>query len=864
MHIEICVRGHLGETLLGAFSGLDATHVDGETLLAGTMPDQAALFGVLAQVEALGLELLDVRGDVPRHRSSQADIHVAGLTAEQVSEGYRLLFEQARHVFLFVRRDDGAILQASTAAETLYGYSRAELLGLSIHDLLAPGTRQLDSAQLDEASTTGIAIDDVHRRKDGTQFSVEASAHGSFDVDGEPVLLWTVREITERRRLEGAMQAFFGLDLDIIALADSEGVVVRVNRTQHGSEPETYVGRQFLDFVHPDDAAVAAAAWSRLTLGDEVRDLTVRMQRSDGSFGWVEWQARTHRGRVYALGHDITRRIETQRALASSIERLRAMFEQSPVGICVFGRDLVILECNRRIAEMVGTEVERFQGYDLKGAADQSLTPALRAAIAGEVGQYDGAFKSKRLSHREGWIAARTAPLRGADGEIEAGVLLVTDMTELRKAEELIERFAYTDVLTGLANRALFRDRLRKATALSEASGRKLAVLALDVHGFRNILDTFGQADADRILQRLGERLKASVRSQDTVARDAHDRFHALLVDAGRMSKISHAVQRVMASCEGSWEHGGQEFYLSLCVGVAVCPDDGSDADELIQRADWALRKAKARGPGEVVFFDANMTSRAGERLRLEADLRHALSKDQLVIHYQPQVRLDSCETIEGFEALVRWQHPRRGLVPPSDFIPLAEETGLIVDLDRLVLRHACREVRALSQRLRRRPRLAVNISAVHLSLPDLAEAVREIACDEGFDPADLEVEVTETAILRDPATAEQALRRLREHGIMVALDDFGTGYSSLSHLQRLPISRLKIDRSFVMDVPEDEGACSIVASVVDLAHNLGFGVIAEGVETAAQLRFLQKEGCDAGQGYYFGRPCPIAEWTSG
>jgi EAL domain-containing protein (putative c-di-GMP-specific phosphodiesterase class I) len=262
------------------------------------------------------------------------------------------------------------------------------------------------------------------------------------------------------------------------------------------------------------------------------------------------------------------------------------------------------------------------------------------------------------------------------------------------------------------------------------------------------------------------------------------------------------------------------------------------------------------------VFFDPEMTSRASERLRLETELRRALAEEQFVVHYQPQVNLQSGET-EGFEALARWRHPERGLVSPSEFIPLAEETGLIVDLDRLVLRNACREMSGLSQRLRRSMRLAVNISAVHLGLPDLSKTVSEIASDEGFELGKLEVEVTETAILRDPAAAERVLHELCECGITAALDDFGTGYSSLSHLQRLPIQRLKIDRSFVMALPEDQGACSIVASVVDLAHNLGCDVIAEGVETPAQLRFLQKEGCDAGQGYYFGRPSLISDWVS-
>ena len=866
LQCEIRVRGQLGQTLLAAFPDIDALRHDGETVLVGTLPDQAALFGVLARIEALGLELLEVRRDFSdsraRPHTSPASPQESGLTAEQASHGYRLLFEQARHVFFFVRRHDGAIVHASAAAETSYGYSRAELLGLTIDDLLAPQAPRLDKDPLENASGEPLLIETVHRRKDGTLFPVEMSSQGSIAAGGDIIVLWTSRELSERKRLEEEVRAFFSLDLDAMVIADSDGRILRINEALHGLEPAQLEGMRFMDFVHQDEAADAAAALERLRRGQEVHHLLTRMRRKDGSFGWVEWQARPHEGRIYALGHDITRRVETQQALASSVERLQALFEQSPAAICIFDRDLIILESNKRTAEILRTEPERVQRFDLTTAVDQSLRPALRCALAGEVGQYDGTYRST-LSDREGWIAARTAPLRGPDGEIEAGILVVTDVTDLRKAEELIERLAFTDVLTGLANRTLLRDRLRKAVAMTDHSGRKLAILALDVGRFRSVLDTFGQAGADRFLQLLAERLKASVRDQDTVARDAHDHFLILLVDPGQASRISDAVQRLMADCQGSWELDGQEFSVSVCVGVAVCPDDGNDADELIQRANWALRKAKAQGPGSAVFFDPEMTSRASEQLRLEAELRRALSEEQFVVHYQPQVNLESGET-EGFEALARWQHPERGLLPPSEFIPLAEETGLIVELDRLVLKHACREVSGLSRRLHRSMKLAVNISAAHLCLPDLSKTVCEIASEAGFDLTELEVEVTETAILKDPTAAEHALRELREHGIMAALDDFGTGYSSLSHLQALPIRRLKIDRSFVMSVPKDKGACSIVASVVGLAHNLGCGVIAEGVETAAQLRFLQKEGCDAGQGYYFGRPGPIGEWASG
>ena len=1010
-----------------------------------------------------------------------------------------------------MRHSDAAIIEANTAAEIMYGYSREELLGLTIYDLRAPATRPMTQAQMRQAAEGGVLFLTEHRRKDGSAFPVEVSSRGVLDADGQLLLLSVVRDITERRQMEGELHrleeeaaVFLGLDLDLMGITDAEGRVLLVNegvRSVLGYEPDELEGRPFRESVHPDDLPKVQRASAEMAQGGEVRGLILRMQHKDGSYRWVEWRGRPHNRRLYALGRDITASVQAQEALASHIERLKALFLQSPAGIWVYDRDLLISESNERMADILGTDLEQFVGFDFKQADDQSLNEALRRAIEGEDGEYEGPYHStlsgrdlwvsvrtsplrapngtieagmavledrteskhleselqtreeeiaeffsldldlmaitdmegrilrinegarsvlgyeteelegtvfvdllhpddvarvvagmqrlgsgeevrefvERTQHKDGtyrltewrarahdgrvyalgrditkrieaqrtlaaqaerlhalfqqspagiwvcdrdlivtesnhriaeilgieldqflgsdcktaadqgindalrralkgevaeyeglyhvtlsgrdiWVSVHTSPLRGVDGTVEAAIAVLEDRTERMKAEALVDRLSFTDALTGLPNRTLYRDRLSQAISLAERSATRLAVVALNIDRFRTISDNLGRRKADRFLQLFGERLDGCLGEPNTLARDAHDQFLAMLRNVEGEHGVGVALELLLKTARGPWRLDEHEFPASVSAGVALWPDDGSDAEELMQNANWALRKAQAAGGGAAVFFDPDTGELAKTRAELEAELRRALQADEFVVHYQPQVDMESGK-VKGFEALVRWQHPERGLVPPFDFIPVAEECGLIADLDRLVLRHACRDVGSVSRDLGHPVRLAVNVSAAHLRQPDAADAISAIAADAGFDVSQLEVEVTETAILEDIASAERSLRELRALGATIALDDFGTGYSSLSHLHQLPIQRLKIDRSFVMNLPEDGDAGVIATSVVALAHALHYGVVAEGVETEAQVRFLLDAGCTTGQGYFFGRPLPIAEW---
>jgi diguanylate cyclase (GGDEF)-like protein/PAS domain S-box-containing protein len=553
---------------------------------------------------------------------------------------------------------------------------------------------------------------------------------------------------------------------------------------------------------------------------------------------------------------DLSEIKQAQRKLRRTEGRLGTLFNQAPVGVLLFDRDLVITECNQHLTEMVGSPREQLIGFALMPTLDERLRRSVLAVLDGAHESYEGPYHASR-SDRDVWISARAAPLLAEDGSIEGGMVVIADLTDYKKATDLVEKLAFYDVPTGLPNHTLFGDRLRQAVAVARRSKRPLAVVALNVDRFKHIADSLGHEKAEHFLEQLAEKLAQAVHDRDTLSRSGPDDFLALLPELRDSRDAERIVQRLLAAARGPWEVGGHTFRASLSAGVALFPSDGTEADELLQRAEWALRRSKAAGPGICQFFDESMSADARVRLDLETQLHQALLEEQFVVYYQPQVELRSLEIV-GVEALVRWVHPERGLLAPLEFIPLAEETGLIAALDRLVLNAACASIGSLMASSGRSLRLAVNLSARELGSVGLAAGVAQILKDSGFAPSLLEIEVTETAAMAQSDVASGAVTALKSLGVTVALDDFGTGYSSLSHLQGLAVQRLKIDRAFVRDLPGNTDSAAIADAVISLAHSLGIGVLAEGVETDEQLGFLRERGCNEAQGFLFGRPMPI------
>jgi diguanylate cyclase (GGDEF)-like protein len=433
---------------------------------------------------------------------------------------------------------------------------------------------------------------------------------------------------------------------------------------------------------------------------------------------------------------------------------------------------------------------------------------------------------------------------------------------DLEEAHARLHHIATHDPLTGLPNRNLLKERLARSLAERHHPGRTIAVAALDLDRFSTINHSLGHGVGDGVLMEIAHRLEAAVPAPHTLARVGGDSF-ALLIDSMSARLDAHAVTTAMlAALEQPFIVHGEEIRVRLSIGVSVYPDDARRGDDLLAHAEAALVTSKRHGGGRVLFFDASMSDSMQERLALENDLRRALAAQEFEIHYQPQIATRTGRIV-SVEALLRWRHPQKGLIAPSSFIPLAEQTGLIVPLDAWVLRETCRQARAWSAEAGLSLKVAVNLSAMQFRCPDVLDTIVSAVHAAGLEPRTLEIELTESALMIDPEKSASALKLLRSMGVSIAIDDFGTGYSSLSYLRRLPIDKLKIDRSFIRDLPTSPMDESIVRAIVCLAHSVGLEVVAEGVETAEQLERVRALECDQWQGYYCCPPQPPAELTA-
>jgi diguanylate cyclase (GGDEF)-like protein len=437
--------------------------------------------------------------------------------------------------------------------------------------------------------------------------------------------------------------------------------------------------------------------------------------------------------------------------------------------------------------------------------------------------------------------------------------LVYREITVRRQTEEKLKIVATHDPLTALPNRTLLHERLSHALARAQRNGRPLAVLLVDLDRFKHVNDTLGHEAGDALLQVVARRIYDCLRETDTMARQGGDEFVVLMDELSDREPILRVSQSILDAMVEPFVIEGQEIHVTASIGISVYPEDGRT---LLRNADIALYRAKDTGRNNYQFYSAQIDNYSRERLALESGLRHALERDELRLHYQPKVDLASGH-ICGIEALLRWQHPQMGLVAPDRFIPIAEESGLILPIGTWVLKTACMQNRAWQlQGIRRFP-VAVNLSPRQFAEESLLDDIKSALAESGLEGSDLELEITESMVMNDPEQAVNTLRRLKDLGIRVAIDDFGTGYSSLAYLKRFPIDSVKVDRSFVEDIPQDVDSIAIAQAIIAMAHSLRLRVVAEGVESEAQVSFLRGEGCDEIQGYYFSAACASGEIPS-
>ena len=559
------------------------------------------------------------------------------------------------------------------------------------------------------------------------------------------------------------------------------------------------------------------------------------------------------------LGAVVTERKQAERAIRASEKRYRLLFERNLAGVfrtTLTGR---FVECNRAAACMFGydspEEVMAVSVVNLYDTA--SDREALLAKLKSEKTVTNHEMRFRRKNGEAAWAMLNVSLVDNDSGVASILEGTLVDITERKVAEERVQCLAHYDALTGLPNRVLLRDRLSKALATARRQKHKVAVLFFDLDRFKIINDSLGHSVGDLLLQDVAERLKGCVREEDTVARLGGDEFLIVLTHVNDISGAAVSAERFMDAMTPRFVIQGHSLSLGCSLGISIFPEDGADSETLIKHADAAMYSAKDGGRNNFQFFTADMNAQAVERLALENGLRLALDKKELFLVYQPQMDI-ATGTISGLEALLRWQHPELGLVPPDKFIRIAENSGLIVPIGEWVLRTACSQARKWQDEGLPAVSIAVNVSAVQFRQQGFCELIRRVLRETGFAAHNLELELTESLLLGSADVTLSVLQELKAMGLTLAIDDFGTGYSSFSYLKRFPVSKLKIDRSFVRDVAVSPDDAAITTAIISMAKSLNLKVIAEGVEDEEQMAFLRSHHCDEIQGYYFSKPLGI------
>jgi diguanylate cyclase (GGDEF)-like protein/PAS domain S-box-containing protein len=552
-----------------------------------------------------------------------------------------------------------------------------------------------------------------------------------------------------------------------------------------------------------------------------------------------------------------------QRALQDTNRFATEIIDNAGEGIVVYDSDLRYVLWNRFMEEMTGLPEPAVVGRSplelFPHFREQRVDDLLRRALAGETVATPDIHYFVPSTGREGWVSSVYHPHRDSSSAIVGVIGLVRDITERKSAEQQIEYQAYHDALTGLANRRLFQEHLSLALALAQRRRTLVAVLFLDLDHFKVVNDSLGHSVGDALLNQIARRLKAAVREGDTVARVGGDEFTIVLQEVQRREEAAAVANKVLATVAEPVQVNGHRLYITTSIGITLFPEDGDDAETLLRNADSAMYRAKSEGRNRYTLATRELTRNSQELMILEYGLHQAMESGEFELYYQPQIDLPTMRIV-GMEALLRWHHPDRGLVAPADFIGFAEERGLILLIGDWVLREACREARRFHELGLDDFRVSVNISAKQFRDEALLPSIQTALRDAGIDPRTLELEITESVAMENVDQTLATLTELRQSGITIAIDDFGTGHSSLSYLKRFPIDALKIDRAFVVDLPDGVEDAAIVTSVIHLANGLGIRVVAEGVETVEQLDFLRDHGCREVQGFYFSYPVPAGE----
>ena len=782
------------------------------------------------------------------------------------------------------------IVDCNKSAQNFYGYTRKKLLNMKISDINTMSSDAIQAEMKDAKEHKKNMFHFKHRLHDGTVRDVEVYS-SPITLEEKEYLYSIVIDITQRVELQKREQ-FLQERLSFAMEGSNDGLWdwnIQTNEIFFSPRWKEILGYKdeelknelsvWEELVHPDDRKLSWIEFERFIASQNPQDrfsINFRMLHKDGHYVPILSRAK----KVFSSQNEAERLVGTHvdmTELMQSRDKLKLLLESLSVGVIVHAPDTSVIMHNPKANEILGLSTEQLQGvkaidpqWHFIDGDRNILSPAqypVNKIIATKEKISNLLIGIKHPDNsKTTWVYVNGFPVLNNKNEIVEVIINFIDITELLSSQDelkdqknILEYQAHHDALTGLPNRILFNDRLEQAIVNAKRNKTKIALLFIDLDHFKEINDSLGHSFGDDILKIVSKRLLEATRDNDSIARLGGDEFTVILEELTQVQDASLIANKIIDALSQAIVVDEKTFYVSCSIGVSIYPDDGVTSENLLKYADSAMYKAKDEGRNNFQYYSAHMTELAFERVVMEASLREAIKKEQFIVYYQPQVN-GATDMLIGLEALVRWQHPSMGLVSPAKFIPLAESTGLIVELDRYMMRTAMTQLSKWYKGGYNPGVLAMNLAIKQLKQKDFIQMLQNLIKETECKPEWLELEVTESQIMTNPDEAVKVLKQISSMGIELAIDDFGTGYSSLAYLKKLPINKLKIDQAFARGLPHNEEDVGIAKAVIALAQSLNLKIIAEGVETKEQKDFLVANGCENIQGYFYSKPIPALE----
>ncbi len=808
----------------------------------------------------------------------RAELH-ARKTIKTSEARFSQVFHRNPDAILILRASDNMVIDFNQGFTDLLGYSREDAIGnreleqqfwINGNERLALAERMLTEKEI-------IGYETTFRAATGQLLHVEIALR-YIEIDGDLCILCLGRDITKRISAEAALieteekfeKVFTQSPDGIIIIRQADKVITDLNDAfieRTGYARDDYIGQKFTKFLPTESQRQLPELVDELNSEGmfDNREINFYSREKEPLPSLISGTVLELGGESYTMvtAKDISKQRATEERLRRSEQRFRGIFENAPIGILLVDMQGCIFQANHTAATLLAYDEQHMYGIHVSRLVPQAERQDLKQLLEQLSGGTSPQHKSeKKLCCQNGieiWTNIHILLQRDRDDMPSYFIVQLADISDMKRGQKRMEQMAFYDTLTNLANRRLFNDRLSHTIETCARNNRSAALLYLDLDNFKRVNDTLGHEAGDFLLREVADRLRKCVRQEDTVGRTGGDEFTILLNDITTPSDAGLVAQKILNHLREPLELDGHPLVVTTSIGVTILPSDGKDPSILMRNADLAMYKAKERGRNNYQFYSDDLNRNAAKRLRTEYEIGQALDFSQFELFYQPKISLKTMQIV-GVESLIRWNHPERGLLGPQEFIEIAEDTGSIIDIGTWVIQEACRACQALNASADRPIDVAINISPRQFRDPNLVTTLRRSMREMALHPSNIEIEITETMLMQDVEAAEETITHFSELGVRVAIDDFGTGHSSLNYLKRFPINTVKVDRSFVTELPENGDDLAITRAVIAMAHQLNMEVVAEGVETTAQLDCLAQESCEYAQGFLFSKPVSIDE----